>query len=302
MARRKPKRLNTGDKPNEEVAVLKVRVKVESDDNKEEESSDNDADEDKEEEEQPEQQPAQPVAQIEQLAYVAPRPDYILMDYDESMFETVIPNDKVIRPINRWCYTNLDPVDWGENSMDRCPTYGVCQVCCSSGPTRRRCVKCETKNVIYVCMLIVLKDNKGEEITRMIDVQWILRIFQATHLDAQADRVQLTLTVDPWGCATMGWIKNRLTKKYQDMKANGKMMAVDDEIKTRAVQTARLIQRGLLKEDLSSDCDYDFLLNQARVLDWERHIYMATEQQFDNRSVLDRQNDRRAEKLRHCMI
>jgi hypothetical protein len=143
---------------------------------------------------------------------VAPRQDYILMDYVKSMFETVIPDNKVIRPINRWCYTNLDPVDWGENSIDRCPTYGVCRVCCSSRPTGRRCVKCEVHNVIW----IVLKDNKGEEIARMIDAQWTLRIFEATHLDAQAERVQTTPTVDPWGCVTMGWIKNRLTEKYPD--------------------------------------------------------------------------------------
>jgi hypothetical protein len=238
MARRKPKRLKTGGEPNEEVVVLNVRVKVESDNNKEEEeSSDNDPDEEEEEEEQP----AQPVARIKRPEYVAPRPDYILMDYKESMFERVIPDNKVIRPINRRCYTNLDTVDWGENSIDRCPTYGVCQVCCSSGPTGRRCVKCGVQNVIYVCMLIVLKDNKGEEITRMIDAQWISHIFEAIHLNAQADRVQLTLTVDPWGCATMGWIKNRLTKKYQDMRANGTIMAMDDEIKSRAVGTARLI-------------------------------------------------------------
>jgi hypothetical protein len=238
MGRRKPKRLKTGDEPDEEVVVLKVRVKVESDDDKEEEeSSDDDANEDKEEE----TQPLQPVAQIEWPAYVAPRLDYILMDYYENMLETVIPDNKVIRPINRWCYTNLDPMDCGENSIDRCPTYGVCRVCCSCGSTGRRCVKCGVQNVIYVCIWIVLKDNKGEEITRMIDARWISRIFEATHLDTQADKVQLTLTVDPWGCATMGWIKNRLTEKYQDMRANGKIMATDDEIKLRAVQTARLI-------------------------------------------------------------
>jgi hypothetical protein len=49
---------------------------------KKEESSDDDANEDEEEEEQP----AQPVAQIKWPAYVAPRLDYILMDYDKSMF------------------------------------------------------------------------------------------------------------------------------------------------------------------------------------------------------------------------
>jgi hypothetical protein len=62
-------------------------------------------------------------------------------------------------------------------------------------------------------MLIVLKVNKGEEITRMIDAQWISRIFEATHFNAQADRVQVTPTVNPWGYTTMGWIKNRLTQK-----------------------------------------------------------------------------------------
>jgi hypothetical protein len=270
MARRKPKRLKIGDKPDEEVVMLNVRVKVESDNDKEEEESlDNDADEDKDEEEQP----LQPVARIEWPAYVAPRPNYILMDYNKSMFETLIPDNKVIRPINCWCYTNLDPMDWGENIMDRCLTYGVCRVCCSSGPTERRSVKCGIENVIYVCISIVLKDNKGEKITRMVDAQWISCIFEATHLKAQADRVQVTLTVDPWGYATMGWIKNRLIEKYQDMRANGKMMATDEEIKSKAVRTAKLIRRGLLKEDVSSDCDNNFLLNQARALGWEQYIH-----------------------------
>jgi hypothetical protein len=119
------------------------------------------------------------------------------MDYDKR--DVVIPDNKVIRPMNHWCYMNLDPVHWGENSIDRCPTYGVCQVCCGSGPTGRRCVMCTVDNVLYVCMLIILKDDKGEKITRMIDAQWILRIFEATHLDAQANRVQMTPSVDPWG-------------------------------------------------------------------------------------------------------
>jgi hypothetical protein len=132
---------------------------------------------------------------------------------------------------------------------------------------------CEVDNLLYVCISITLKDDKGEEITRMIDVQWILRIFEATHLDAQANRVQMTPSIDPWGYATMGWVKNRMTENYQAMKANGKMMATDDEIKSRAVRMARSIQRGLLKEDISGDCDYDFPLNQARVLDWKRYIH-----------------------------
>jgi hypothetical protein len=92
--------------------------------------------------------------------------------------------------------------------------------------------------LVYVCMSITLEDDKGEEITRMIDAQWISRTFEATHLDAQANRVQMTPSVDPWGYAMMGWVKNRMTEKCQAMKANGK---TDNKIKLRAVRTARLI-------------------------------------------------------------
>jgi hypothetical protein len=106
------------------------------------------------------------------------------MDYNENMGDGVIPDNKVIRPKNCCCYTILDPVFWGANSIDRCPTYGVCRVCCSSGPKGRYCQMCKNKDVIYVCMLIILKNNRGEEITRMVDALWILRIFEATHIDA----------------------------------------------------------------------------------------------------------------------
>jgi hypothetical protein len=157
----------------------------------------------------------------------------------------VIPDNKVIRPMKFWCYTNLDPVHWRENGIDRCPTYGVCQVCCGSGPTGRRCIICGVNNVLYVCMLIILKDHKGEKITRMIDAQWRLLIFEATHLEAQANRVKMTPSIDPWGNATMGWVKNRMAEKKQAMKANGNMIATDDKIKSRALCTARLIRGGL---------------------------------------------------------
>jgi hypothetical protein len=132
------------------------------------------------------------------------------MDYDKSMGDEVIPGNKVIRPKNCRCYTILDPVYWGENRKDRCPAYRVCRVCCSSGPTGRHCHICVNKYMIYVCMSKILKYDRGEEITRMVDAQWISRIFEATHIDAQADRVQVTHCIDPWGCATMEWLKSRM--------------------------------------------------------------------------------------------
>jgi hypothetical protein len=100
------KRLKTGDKPAAEA--VKVKVKVESDDfNEEEESLDNDNDEEEEEEGQ-EEHVTQLVARVKRPGYiplrpyVPPRPNYILVDYDVNMGDGVIPNDKVIRPMNCW--------------------------------------------------------------------------------------------------------------------------------------------------------------------------------------------------------
>jgi hypothetical protein len=145
---RVPKRLKTGDKPIAEA--VKVKVKVKSDNNneeeEEEESSGNDDNEEEEDKGQ-EEQAAQPVLQVKRPGYrplrpyVPPRPNYILMDYDVSMGDGVIPDDKVIRPMNPWCYTIPDPVFWGENSIDRCLTYEVCGVCCSSRPTGKGTAK-----------------------------------------------------------------------------------------------------------------------------------------------------------------
>jgi hypothetical protein len=63
----------------------------------------------------------------------------------------------------------------------------------------------------------------------------------------------------------MKWLKNRMIKKYQDMRTRGQMIGTDDKIKLRAIQMVRLIREGLLEEEESGDSD--FTLNQARVLD-----------------------------------
>jgi hypothetical protein len=122
---RVPKRLKTEDEPVVEAVKVKVESDGDNDDKEEEEESlDDDNDEERKDERQVEQV-VQPVAQVERPRYVPPRPKYILMDYNKSMGDGVIPEDKVLRPKNRWCYTILNPVFWGENSIDRCLTYGV---------------------------------------------------------------------------------------------------------------------------------------------------------------------------------
>jgi hypothetical protein len=115
---RVPKRLKTEDKPV--VAAIKVKAKAgvdKEEEEEEEESLNNDNDEEQE------GQVAEPVARTVLPRYKPPRPKYILMDYNKSMGDGVIPDNKVLRPINRWCYMTLDPPFWGHNSIDRCPTY-----------------------------------------------------------------------------------------------------------------------------------------------------------------------------------
>jgi hypothetical protein len=67
-------------------------------------------------------------------------------------------------------------------------------------------------------MLIILKSNRGEEITRMVDAQWISRIFEATHIDACVNRVQETHLIDQWGYTPFAWLRNRMIKKYHSME------------------------------------------------------------------------------------
>jgi hypothetical protein len=110
---RVPKRLKAGDKPNTEA--IKVKVKVKSDDNndkEEEEEYKESSDNEEQKDEGQEKQVAQSVARVEWPRYVPPRPNCILMDYNKSMGDGVIPEDKVIRPKKCWCYTILDPVFW----------------------------------------------------------------------------------------------------------------------------------------------------------------------------------------------
>jgi hypothetical protein len=69
----------------------------------------------------------------------------------------------------------------------------------------------------------------------------------------------------------MEWLKNRMIKKYHNMRTGGFMTGKDNKIKSKAIQTVRLIQRGFLEEEKSGE--YDFPLNQVRVLDPRGFLY-----------------------------
>jgi hypothetical protein len=69
----------------------------------------------------------------------------------------------------------------------------------------------------------------------------------------------------------MKWLKNRMIKKYQDMRMHGQIIGTDNKIKSRVVQMVRLIQEGFLEKEESGN--YDFILNQARELYPEKYGY-----------------------------
>jgi hypothetical protein len=60
-------------------------------------------------------------------------------------------------------------------------------------------------------------------------------------------------------------------QKYQDMRMCGSATGTDNKIRLKAIQTVRLIQRGFLEEEKSGE--YDFPLNQVRVLDPRGFLY-----------------------------
>jgi hypothetical protein len=105
----------------------------------------------------------------------------------------------------------------------------------------------------------------------MVDVQWILRIFEATHIDAQVNRVQDTHLMDQWGYTPFAWLKNRMIKKYHNMRFCGLVTGTDNEVRLKAIQKVRLICQGFLEEEKGGE--YNFPLNQVRVLDLEKCLY-----------------------------
>jgi hypothetical protein len=68
----------------------------------------------------------------------------------------------------------------------------------------------------------------------------------------------------------MEWLK-KIIKKYHNTRTHGLMTGTDNEINSKAIQMARLIQRGFLEEKGSGD--YDFPMNQVRVLDLTGFLY-----------------------------
>jgi hypothetical protein len=64
---------------------------------------------------------------------------YIMRGYTDDMKGTKIPDSMVVKLMNGRYFMEGDSKDWPMKSMDRCPTYGVCTLCGSSGPAGMHC-------------------------------------------------------------------------------------------------------------------------------------------------------------------
>jgi hypothetical protein len=106
---------------------------------------------------------------------------YIVVEYDDKMEGKVIPDNQVVRANNRRWFTPNEVVNFELKSTPRCPTYGGCSQCFGSGPVHMLCQKCKRKDQQYI---IAKKNGK------ILDPEWVLQLFRASHLDVKADKTQ----------------------------------------------------------------------------------------------------------------
>jgi hypothetical protein len=112
---------------------------------------------------------------------------YIMRGYTDDMKGTKIPDNMVVKPMNGRYITERDASkDWPMKSTDRCPTYGLCKECPSSGPAGMHCQLCKDKQVYYKCPWL----GGMSEPRKWIDAEWISRMVEMTHVGAGADRIQ----------------------------------------------------------------------------------------------------------------
>jgi hypothetical protein len=117
---------------------------------------------------------------------------YIVAEYDDTMRGKVIPDNQVVRAKNGQWFTQ-DKVDNFElKGMPRCPTYGVCQHCFSSGLVHMLCQKCKTKGHRYYI------PRMNGVCGKILDSEWISQFFGTSHVDMRADKTQNWLTQMIW--------------------------------------------------------------------------------------------------------
>lgn len=142
--------------------------------------------------------------------------EYIIRGYMDDMAGLVIPDNWVVKADNGR-YWQFERSDLGAKSTNHCPTYGNCFDCFSSGPTGLHCQNCRVPNRYYHVMLY-------EE--KILDATWLSRLFEATHMQAMADRTWNRRRVPTFSLRDRAIIR-RLEYKYLDRQDSALLIKQD---------------------------------------------------------------------------
>jgi hypothetical protein len=142
---------------------------------------------------------------------------YIVREFKEEMRGKKIPDDMVVKAANGRWFTKQEVTDFVLKSTPRCPTYGVCSHCFSSGPVHMLCQKCKTEGHRYFIPRI------GEGCGKFLDAEWMSRFFGTTHVDMRADKTQRWYTQQIWN------MRRNSVKAYIDyVWPAGKLLREDE--------------------------------------------------------------------------
>jgi hypothetical protein len=107
---------------------------------------------------------------------------YIVAEYNDTMKGKVIPDNQAVRAKNGQWFTKNEVDNFELKSTPRCPMYGVCRHCFSSGPVHMHCQKCKTKGHRYYI------PRMNGVCGKILDAEWISRFFGTSHLDVRVCR------------------------------------------------------------------------------------------------------------------
>jgi hypothetical protein len=132
--------------------------------------------------------------------------------YTDEMGGVKIPDNKVVKLMNGRFITKHNGPNWTRKSMDRCPRYGICKTCMGSGPSGMHCQKCRINNTYYQC---TWRGSQSEP-KKWINMEWILRMMETTHMEARAGRIQPYPYLCTPACEiTNNWMFEKMCQKYK---------------------------------------------------------------------------------------
>jgi hypothetical protein len=183
---------------------------------------------------------------------------YILKGYKDEMKGTKIPDDMAVRAANGRWFTGEEVNDFKNKSMDRCPTYGLCNGCSGSGPSGMHCQVCMMSNNHYLCPYM------GRFEKKWLDVEWLSCMMRTIHIEAKADMVQtypaMNMPARFWteDCVRFA-VKNAYAEKLirEDHVAFYKRKPhLNDMVRADVDRDMELFRKGIQTEEGKGDFDF----------------------------------------------